>query len=207
MNFKEEINNLENILFDEDFIINKGDTPILFSAPHTMLQVHEDGTVKYNEPYTKAIALYLNKYCGAYSIVKIKDTGIDSNREDHDEYKTELLRLVKKNDIKVIIDLHGSDPNRDYDVEFGTLDNLSASYSTIKELEQSFINNGIINIEHNIPFRGGAITKYLYKIDEVDVIQLEINCRYLDLNNVDLLEQLVKSLVDFINNYKEHINR
>ena len=61
LNFKDEINNLEKMGFNDDFIILKGNIPILFSAPHTVLQVREAESIKLNEPYTKAIALYLNK--------------------------------------------------------------------------------------------------------------------------------------------------
>lgn len=101
--------------------------------------------------------LYLNKYCKTYAIVKLRDTGLDSNRDNHDEYKNQLIKLVKKYNIKLVIDLHGTSENRNFDIEFGTLNNLSSDYSTIKELEESFIENVIKNIKHNDPFKGGAI--------------------------------------------------
>ena len=59
--FEHEINELENLKCENDSMILKGNVPILFSAPHTMHQSKEDGTIKLKEPYTKAIALYLNK--------------------------------------------------------------------------------------------------------------------------------------------------
>ena len=62
MDFKQEINELEKYLTENNFEIKTGSVPILFSAPHTMIQTHHDGTVKLSEPYTKAISLYLNKY-------------------------------------------------------------------------------------------------------------------------------------------------
>jgi len=206
MNFKTIINDLEKSIFDDDYIIKDGSIPILFTAPHTMDQLREDGTVKVSEPYTKAIALYLNKYCNVHCMIKIKDTGLDANRDNHDNFKKELLEYVKNNNIKLVIDLHGANINRDFDVEFGTLNNLSADFSTIKELEESFIENGISNIEQNDPFKGGAITQYLYNFKDIDVIQLEINKRYRDSSNIDNLERLVNSLINFINQYNEYIN-
>ena len=78
------------ISFNDDFIILKGNIPILFSAFHTVLQVREDGSIKLNEPYTKAIALYLNKYSNCYSIIKNNDTEVDSIRDVHDLYNIEM---------------------------------------------------------------------------------------------------------------------
>ena len=48
MNFIEEINILEEQVLNESFTILKGNVPILFSAPHTMIQEREDGSVKLN---------------------------------------------------------------------------------------------------------------------------------------------------------------
>ncbi|MCR5223863.1 MAG: N-formylglutamate amidohydrolase [Bacilli bacterium] len=203
MNFEEEINNLENMKIEDDFLILKGNIPILFSAPHTMYQVRDNGTIKLNEPYTKAIALYLNKYSNIYSIVKNNDTGIDSNRDNYDEYNVGMRRLIKEKNIKIVIDLHGASKDREFDVEFGTLNNLSADFSTIKELEEAFTENGILNVSHNSPFKGGAITQGVYALDDVDVIQIEINGNYRDHNNIDNLNKLIQSLQNFIDLYSQ----
>lgn len=207
MSFNEEINKLENMNTNNDFIIIKGEVPILFSSAHTMLQKRDDKSYKLNEPYTKAISLYLNKYFKTYSIVKSSDTGIDSNIDNYDKYNVEMRRLIKDNNIKLVIDLHGASKERNFDIEFGTLNNLSADFSTIKELEEFFIENGILNISHNGLFKGGAITRGLFDLTDVDVIQLEINRKFRDSNNLELLEKLIKSLENFIKQYDEYINR
>ena len=207
MMFKDEINELENIKYNDDYMIKKGNIPILFTAPHTMKQIKEDGTVKLSEPYTKAIALYLNKHFNVNCMIKINDTGLDANRDNRDVFKIELLRFIKENNIKLVIDLHGSAKTREFDIEFGTLNNLSADFSTIKELEEAFTENGISNIIHNDPFKGGAITEYIYGLKDVDVIQIEINGKYRDYNNLDELEKLIKSFENFIKQYKKYINK
>jgi N-formylglutamate amidohydrolase len=149
----------------------------------------------------------MNKYFNTSYLIKVIDTGVDSNRDNHDEFKEELIRIVKDNEIKLVIDLHGADKNRDFDVEFGTLNNLSADFSTIKELENAFVSRGIINIVHNDPFKGGAITQYLFNVKDLDVIQLEINGRFRSMEHVDNLELLCNALMDFINRYIESIIR
>ena len=207
MDFEKEINELENMNIDDDFVIIKGTIPILFSAPHTMYQLKEDGSTKLKEPYTKAISLYLNKYCDTFSIIKNIDTGIDSNRDNYDKFNIEMRRLIKDNSIKLVVDLHGASKDRDFDIEFGTLNNLSADFSTIKELEGAFIENDIRNINFNDPFKGGEITKGIYGLTDVDVIQLEINGKYRDYNNIELLQKIIYSLEKFISKYNEYINR
>ncbi len=207
MLFKDEINELEKSIFSEDYIIKKGNIPILFTAPHTIKMREEDKIVKLNEPYTKAIALYLNKHFNVNCMIKTNDTGLDANKDNRDVFKTELLRFIKENNIKLVIDLHGSDKSRDFDIEFGTLNNLSADYSIIKELEEAFTENGIGNVVYNNPFKGGAITEYVYSLKDVDAIQVEINGKYRDYNNIEELEKLCKSFEYFIKQYKEYMNR
>lgn len=148
----------------------------------------------------------MNKHLNTYSIIKNNDTGIDSNRDNYDDYNVEMRRLIKEKNIKLVIDLHGSAKERDFDVEFGTLNNLSADFSTVKELEEAFTENNINNISYNNPFKGGAITKGLYGLSDVDIIQLEINGRYRDYNNLELLNKLIKSLENFIKQYSKYIN-
>jgi len=207
MTFEDEMNVLESIEFDNSFVIKKGSVPILFSAPHTMEQINNEGVLKYREYYTKAISLFLNKNYNTYSIVKLKDTGIDSNKDNYDQYNIELKRLIKEENIKLVIDLHGASKERKFDVEFGTLNNLTADFSTIKELEESFIENGVKNIKHNDPFKGGAITQGLYKIKEIDVIQIEINGTFRDFQNINNLEKIVKSFAQFIEQYKKYYTK
>lgn len=132
---------------------------------------------------------------------------MDSNRDNNDEYKKALINLAKENDIKLVIDLHGASKDRDFDIEFGTLNNLSADFSTIRELEEAFTENGIKFIKHNDPFKGGAITQYLYNLEDVDAIQIEINGRYRDCNNVEFLKKIIESLENFIRQYDKYINR
>lgn len=207
MSFKEEINKLELLEFNDDYIIKKGNLPILFTAPHTMEQLKDDGTIKFSETYTKSIALYLNKHFNVNCMVKINDTGLDSNRDNHDEFKQALIQFVKDNNIKLVIDLHGARNSRNFDVEFGTLNNITADFSTIKELEEAFTENNITNVAYNDPFKGGAITQYLYNLKDIDVIQVEINGRYRDPDNLDNVEKICKSFENFVKQYDNYTNR
>lgn len=200
MDFKEEMIMFEESDSDNYFVYKSGEIPVLFTAPHTMIQ-HLETKIKLSEPFTKAIAFYMNKYVKAHCLVKIKDTGMDANVDNDDDFKKELLKVVKDNNIKLVIDLHGASEDREFDIEFGTLNNLSADYSTIKELEDAFKENGITNIVHNDPFKGGAITKSLFFEQDVDVIQLEINRHLRNIEEIDNMKMLCDSFINFINQY------
>ena len=106
MSFVDEINYLEHLESKANYIICNGKIPILFSAPHTITHIKENGFIKLSEPYTKAVALYLNKYFDTFAIIKNVNDGLDSNRDNNDTYKKELINLIKENDIKIVIDLH-----------------------------------------------------------------------------------------------------
>lgn len=204
MTFKEEILYYENNIVDDTYILKIGDVPVILTAVHTMNQTKEDGTLKYSEPFTKSIAQYISNKINTSYYIKLEDTGIDSNSINIDAFKETLLKIIKENNIKLLIDIHGAKEERDFDVELGTLNNLSADFSTIKELEDAFKENGINNIEHNNPFKGGGITQYIYGNTNIDIIQIEINKKYRDINNLDKLEQLCNSLLSFIKMYSNY---
>ncbi len=199
---RKEIDLLENMNFSEDFTIIEGYMPVLLSAPHTMNQLRDDGTIKASEPYTKALALYLQKKLNCSCFVKNFDTGIDSNSLVMEDYKKELINFIKTKNIKLVLDLHGASSKRDFDVELGTLNNLSADFLTIKDLKNTLMENGITNISINDPFKGGGITKAVYSNTLVDVIQIEINRKFRDLD-IEKFMILVNSLEKFITSYME----
>ena len=49
MGFKDIMNELENTDYTDDYIIKVGEIPILFTAPHTMQQVKENGEITRKE--------------------------------------------------------------------------------------------------------------------------------------------------------------
>lgn len=202
---KEELITLEKTTSNEEYIKKIGNIPILITAPHSIPISKEDGTIKPQEPFTKAIALYLNKHLNTSYLIKTKDTG-DSNELEEDNFKKELINIIDDNNIKLVLDLHGAKKERPFDIELGTLNNLSADYSTIKELEESFIEHNIKNIEINNPFLGGGITQYVYDKTKIDIIQIEINQNYRDLDQIENINKLINALISFINQYVDTIN-
>lgn len=207
MNFKEKIQDCEQAYSNLTYICKSGSIPVMLTAAHTMMQTRNDGTIKYSEPYTKAIALYVSEILDCFCLVKNKDTGIDPNNTDEDAFKNMLIDNIKDHNIKLIIDLHGAKKERSFAVELGTLNNLSSDYSTIYELIDAFNENGILNVEVNDPFKGGAITQKVFAETNADVIQVEINALYRDIEAYDKINLICKSLISFIRQYSEIIDK
>lgn len=207
MEFKKLIEKLEYDNFDETYIFRLGNVPVMLTAVHTMEQIKPNGDLKYSEPFTKAIARYVSEKTDCFSFIKLKDTMVDSNSLILDDFKVNLLNYIKEKNIKLLIDLHGAAITRDFDVEFGTLNNLSADFSTIRELEDAFNEKGIKNIKYNDPFKGGGITQYIYFNTNIDIIQIEINQKFRKLDNCEEIKKICDSLISFVNQYSEYLNR
>lgn len=200
MNFEQQINEFEKNNKLQHYLIKEGKIPVMLTAVHTIRQEKSE-YVKPSEPYTSAICQYVgNEIDGSY-FIKAIDTGIDTNSIIIDEFKQRLLKMILDNNIKLLIDLHGASETRDFDVEIGTLNNLSADHSTIKTLIDCFKNNGINQVAINNPFIGGGVTRYIYENTDIDVIQLEINHRYRDINNLGECQKVCDALTEFIIKY------
>lgn len=206
MNFKDRIQMLENELEENTYIFKIGSVPVMLTAVHTMEQIKENGDIKFSEPYTKAIAKYVSENTDSSYFIKVKDTKIDSNSLVIDEFKERLLQYIKDNNIKLVIDLHGASIERDFDVEFGTLNNLSADFSTIRELEDAFKEVGVKDVKYNNPFKGGGITQFIFDKTDIDVIQIEINGKFREFSNCEKIEKICNALINFIRQYNSYNN-
>lgn len=201
MDFKEKILYYEFDDKDSLYTAKEGKTKVLLTAVHTYTQ---DNKTKYkkSELFTGAIAKYVSEITNCYYYIKQMDNGIDSNSNKDDIFKAELISIIKENDIKLVIDIHGAKKQHDFDIEIGTLDNKTIEKSILKKLEVEFNKLGIDNIKYNNPFKGGGITKCVHSNTDIDVFQMEINGKYRSNNNIDNVEKICKSLINFIkNNY------
>lgn len=204
MDFNTLINTYENNIGKLHYKVKYGESPILITAVHTVYQQFKN---KLPEPYTGAIAQYVAKETNSSYIIKSFDNGIDANSLELDDFKKYLIKFIKDNNIKLILDLHGAANTREFDIEFGTLNNLSSDIITIKTLENSFKEKNIHNISHNKIFKGGGITRTIFENIDVDVIQLEINKKYRDKNNLKECEKVCDSLIIFLAKYNKHIKK
>lgn len=207
MNFDERIIELENEEFLDNIIISKSNNPILLTSVHSMNQTNPDGTYKFKEDYTRAITRMVAEDNNCSCIFKTYDDNIDSNNTDYDEFKSKMVDFIVTNNVQLVIDIHGAKLDDSIDIELGTLNNLSADYSTINELKEAFLENGINNVAVNNKFKGGKITQYIFFSTNIDIIQIEINSNLRRFSNTDNLKKVITCLNKFIKQYLNTINR
>ena len=201
--FQRQIFQLERDNTPELIHFEQGSIPILLSAPHTVNFLKEDGNFKMREGYTKAIVKYLAQKTGAFLMIKENSDGIDPNKIEMEDYKRQLLEIIEKHQIRLVLDIHGAASHHDFAIEIGSLDGVSAKPETIKALKTAFLNQRITPVAENQPFKGGGITKTVHGNANIEVLQLEINRNYRDLNHPERLFHLCKSLENFLKSFPQ----
>lgn len=199
-NFKTLIMNYEHDK-ENTYEIKKGNLPVILISAHGITQKKRNGKIKFAEPYTRGIMKYVGKKTDCYTLVKNADTGIDPNKDNDDEFKAFLVEIIKKNNIKLAIDLHGAKRDRDFDVEIGTCNGKMVSDKRTDKLIKHLNENGIKNISIDDPFKGGFISKTIHEKTGIDCIQLEINRNYRDLRKIRNLNRICRSLVSYVKDY------
>lgn len=196
--FQFERNNTSELIHFE-----KGTVPILLSAPHTVNFLKKDGNFKMREGYTKAIVKYLAQKTGAFLMIKENSDGIDPNKLEMENYKHQLLEVIKNYQIQLVLDIHGAASHHNFAIEIGSLDGVSAKKQIIESLKLNLKNQGIAPVSENSPFKGGGITKTVHANTNIEVLQLEINRDYRDLTHPEKLFHLCKSLENFIKSFPQ----
>ena len=191
---------------EKDYEYKKGSIPILISAPHTVKQWRNESH-KSADIYTGALAKTLHKATGAHIIYKASTNGDENYTTKETEYRKKIKDIVAKNDIKVIIDLHGMTSDKDSDIDIGT-----GNSSNINLLEQDYILSlvksslGNNNYTVNKYFTGGkAYTMSSYCASKLGVptLQLEINKKYRTSDSESftyMANKLTKMINDTYNN-------
>ena len=201
--FQRQIFQLERDNTSELIHFERGTTPILLSAPHTVNFLKEDGNFKMREGYTKAIVKYLALKTSAFLMIKENSDGIDPNKPEMENYKHQLLEVINKYQIQLVLDIHGAASHHAFAIEIGSLDGASAKDQTIESLKLNLKNQGIAPVAENNPFKGGGITKTVHGNTNIEVLQLEINRDYRDLTHPEKLFHLCKSLENFLKSFPQ----
>lgn len=185
-----------------DHAIILGNGHVVLSTPHAVSQVRL-GKYKPAEIGTLSTALYLQKRLDCHLIAKTKNNYDDANFDMNSAYKSALCKLIKQNNIKYVIDLHGLASTRDCDVNLGTHlgENISVDkdafdilYTTLKK------HNFQTTIDQ--PFMGGKQTisgSMKCKFPKIWTLQIEINCAITNKEeNYDKYKVLLKILYDWL---------
>lgn len=240
MIFLKEIKQLEKIFSankyngsgERDFVIEKGEIPVLISAPHAVNHFR-NGKVKSADLYTGGIGAYLQRITNCHFMYSARFCGKDPNydRIEDNIYQQELKKYVDANKIKVVIDLHGANEKRGFAIEMGTAPDSESDfdkkgdpslkkYGYIAEEIRYIFENQFRKIENpkeeiwkNRIFDAGGqntVTKYIYQNTDAISIQLEINRIYRNPENAAELEVLVEGLretIEYLSSFWEENER
>jgi len=184
----EEIKEIENtrIHYDKEdkeyFEFRKGKIPILISAPHGARH-WRDNNWKEEDEYTSSIAIKLAEQTGAYVIFVKNATREDPNYIEENRYKEAVSEVIKKYEIKFLLDLHGANKRRNFKVSVGIIDNdiEKCSCPTFKEIIQrafSVFQDEIYNLDGLTASHPGTITCFARNRLGIEAAQIEINAKF-----------------------------
>lgn len=183
-----------------------GQVPIIISAPHSTMhcKLMEEEIVPV-DIYTGGIAKAIQKLTNCYLI--FTDKYVSNFNEWYVHYTHMLKEMTTKYRIIGLIDLHGANKNRSFEVEIGTDYGKSISDFLVKEIENIFMRNGISSIYENNPFTASKITtvtNFAYKKLGIDSVQIEINRKLRDPRyDNESFYNLIKSIKEIVEHLGE----
>lgn len=124
-----------------------GVKPVIITSPHSN-ESKRNNESHHDAVGLEALARMLADITGA-SIIYSKFKNIrDPNFYDDSSFKSKLRELINSKNQKLVIDLHGSNSYRPYDVDLGTMygDSISHDSSVFKELITILHDEGLSNI-------------------------------------------------------------
>lgn len=163
-----------------DHVILSGENNILISAPHGVSQVRL-GRLKFKEIGSITTALYLYNNTDCYLIAKTKNNNDDANFDNISRYKNSIKDLIKNNNIKYIIDIHGLSDKREFDINLGTHlgKNIEINPAVFNILQSDLKENGF-SVSIDQPFMAGSNTisgSLKNEFQYIWTLQVEINSR------------------------------
>lgn len=180
----------------------EGGIPILVTAPHATNHFRKNKLKRY-ETLTACIAAILHAKTGCSSLYTNSVSKIDPNYYDESPFKEKIERIIKKNKIKFLIDLHGTGEEKSEDIYPGIGNNK----------EFLFGNNELLNllnktaVQYNISLgdldifsasKQMTVTKFAAKKLGISSLQLEINKR---LRKPDSNPEKFEILTKFLSKY------
>jgi len=190
-----------------NFEILKGEKGIIVSAPHCIEQIRR-GKIKQAETRTGTIAYYLQELIGCHAIFKTRFNEDDPNFTCNSKYRDALVKYIKTNSIKLLVDLHICSPKREADVYLG--EGYQEDTPEMKIIEEAlkinFQKHHFDNIGHEKRFEAKfpyGVSAYIHDKCDIPTIQLEINWHDLEFNQENgankffrILDSLAKALVE-----------
>lgn len=184
------------------FSYKQGSIPIILSSGHCVNQTRL-GKLKVADTYTGSLINILHDLTDCHIIYKLKNDGVDVNFDNIEEdggYKKFLSNVIKDNNIKLLIDVHGAAKWREFGLEIGSSNGYTLSQEKLDLIIDHFKNYDI-DIIANTVFPAtfeNTVTKSIKNLTNIETFQLEINKKYRDIEDIDNMMLLIEALCSLI---------
>lgn len=201
------LNNIENqnISRFKDFAICDTKSQFIVSAPHAVAQIR-NGAYKLKDTNSGLMAyqIFYNTNCNY--IIKTSNNGNtkcddDANYTLQNSYKNQLLKLIEKNQIKFIADIHTMNKDRFNGIVFGINGGKNIKYN--KEFKEYIcetfkLHYGILFDEYNFIAPPKTVSGFVASNTNCYALQIEINSRLLSEKiHFQKISQLISKLFDY----------
>lgn len=155
-----------------------GDVTVVVTAPHSTRSIREGKLREFADSGSGSMAVMLHRLAGVTAIYSDMASPSDPNYYDDNEFKRALRDVLETGKVKLVLDLHTSDPVRPYDVDFGTMNGASllTDESALAELVHAFQAEGFTAFSRDY-FSGSknqTVIKFASRM-KVPAIQIELS--------------------------------
>ena len=192
---------------ESSFEVIRGKEKVILSAPHNAKHIREDN-IRPRETKTGVIVKTLSKKYNTFGIYKTSaDCNNDANWDEKCLYKERIKKLVKKENIKCLIDFHGMAAYRVQDICIGINGgkNIYNNYDIVNCMIEIFHKYGFKNVTIDEPF--GAVheycvSTYIARECKIPTFQIEINLKYRSTRYKEFkkYKDLLKAIGEIIEN-------
>lgn len=193
-NYNKYLNYFKSKKKKPNYIIEQGVGNIMLSASHSVEQTR-NGELKYGEYETGALVKIIHDKTNCHIIYKAYNENDDANFDSKCKYKDALIKYIKDNNIKYLIDLHQLSSDRNVEINIGT------NYYKNLNNDKVFLNNVInafkdFNISIDNPFAASnpnTVSANISNNCKIPTLQIEMNTKLL---NKDYKECCFESILD-----------
>lgn len=195
----------------KDYKYIEGSIPILISAPHSVKQIR-DGGYKSADIYTGALIKVLGKTTNAHIIYKTHTKDDENHTDESTPYRKKIKEIIKENEIKVIIDLHGMSKDKDSDIDIGTGGSSNPNLLG-EDYILSSVKNSLSSLKYSVNkyfAAKGKLTISVYCSQKLGIptLQLEINRKYRtkDGENFSYIVNILSKMINDLNKEFNKVN-
>ncbi|NIP30584.1 MAG: hypothetical protein GTO02_11635 [Candidatus Dadabacteria bacterium] len=189
----------------EETVCLHGNLPILITCPHSTVHTREN-KLKRQEFYTAAIGSVLHSKLDCFCLYSNRMQNSDPNYYDSSNFKEVLKNTTKKNNIKFIVDIHGTGEKRKSDIYPGIGNNKEflLKRNDILDLLYSISDKHNIKVGSLDVFPAAkqmTIAKYAARNLNVPCMQIEINQKLRFPENDQNFLKMINFLCEFIKEF------